>query len=231
MCGNPQCEFLVYTTPCFHQECRIFTKLQVFDNFLSAMEFSFHPGISEMARRRNLLHIELTDILKKRFQPTVLSTEIWYKISAFLVKEYAVIKAEEISEKLSNKTSTILDLSSNVYIRFIVINRIRYVFHLSNSADPGSELLFNAERIPAIQRVDIGEDHLGVRQLLFNQGSGSSIPGLWWRHVSRSKDLRVRVVRDVCFTLFQEATLLTCLGPESPPNTSGRTEFRRFTQS
>jgi hypothetical protein len=192
--------------PSFHRECYSFTSLQISDAFLAATEFSFQPSISEVRRRRNLIQTELTDALQNGPWFKTLPREVWHMISEFLVEEYAVVKSERANEILSNSTETLLDFSSNVYVQYTVIDGIRYVSGLSNSAARGSELLVDAKSMPAIQRVDVGEDHLGVRQLLLDtreQSSINYISSLWWRHITKlNANLKVRVVMDVCLYLL-----------------------------
>ncbi|KAF8854774.1 hypothetical protein BDZ45DRAFT_758324 [Acephala macrosclerotiorum] len=89
-------------------------------------------------------------------------------IAGFLVRECAIITAQELANQNSS-TNSVLDFSQDVYIRYIVIDGIRYIKSLRNAfrptVEPGEELLLNAQIARNIRNVYIGEDHLGIRHI------------------------------------------------------------------
>ncbi len=123
-----------------------------------------------------------------------LPDELCQIIAGFLVRECAVITAEELANQNSVDNS-VLDLSQDVYGRYVVIDGVRYIKSLRNAsgsiAEPGEELLLDTHMVHNIRNIHIGEDHLGVRHVQFSPSmnvsrSHLSIPGLWWRQLSES---------------------------------------------
>ena len=155
---------------------------------LAATNYSFQPTILEERRRRDYMLQILAERLKA-FWAKRLPDELCRIIAGFLVRECAVITAQELADQNSAANSAI-DLSHDVYIRYVMIDGIRYIGSLRNSSrsavEPGEKLLLDAQVARNIRNIYIGEDHLGIRQVLFSSFSHDlSTPGLWWRELSR----------------------------------------------
>jgi hypothetical protein len=66
----------------------------------------------------------------------------------------------------------LIPLSSDVCIRHVIIEGVRYISYLRNSsrsaAEPAEELLLNAQVARTIRSIIIGDDDPGIRQALFS---------------------------------------------------------------
>jgi len=117
--------------------------------------------------------------------------EICWMIAGYLIRECAVITAQELANEDSASTS-VIDLSCNLYVRYIMIEGIRYIQSLRSSncstPTPGETRLLVSQHSNDIRNVYIGEDHLGIRQIQLRSSSKSRlrITGLWWRQLSES---------------------------------------------
>ncbi|CAD6456659.1 127314ca-dd94-4fbc-9c12-f5e5b2e313b3 [Sclerotinia trifoliorum] len=172
---------------CFYGKCYSFRLYAVSPKFLATTEYSFRPPIFEEQRRRDrMLHI-----LAKRLMASWtkrLSDELCWMIAGHLIRECAIIIVQELANEDSANDS-IIDLSRNVYVRYIMIEGTRYIRSLRNSTQsmskPGETLLLESQNSSDVRNVYIGEDHLGIRQIQLSSSS-KSIPGLWWRQFSKS---------------------------------------------
>lgn len=160
--------------------------------FLATTHYSFRPPILEEQRRTDHILQILTERVKV-FWTKGLPDELCRMIAGFLIREAAVVTAQELANQESVSNS-ILDLSQDVYVRYIRIDGIRYVRSLRNASrpavEPGEELLLDAQTARNIRNIHIGEDHLGIRHVQIPpSGNVSSkpelsLPGLWWRQLS-----------------------------------------------
>jgi hypothetical protein len=190
MCCRRDCGFRGVQSSCFHGECYSFRLYTVSPKFLATTEYSFRPSILEERRRRDvILHI-LTKRLRVSWTKG-LPDEICWMIAGYLIRECAIITAQELANE-DSASDSVIDLSHDVYVRYIMIEGIRYIRSLRNSARStpklGETLLLESQNSSNIRNVYIGEDHLGIRQIQLSSSykSGLRIPGLWWRQLSES---------------------------------------------
>lgn len=127
-------------------------------------------------------------------------------IARLLVRECAVITTQELADQESATcTDSVVELSHNVYVRYVMMDGIRYIAGLRSSPrsaiKAGETLLFSPQTTGNIRNLYIGEDHLGIRQLQSYSSSNASsrldfgAPGLWWRELPepcRFQKLRMR---------------------------------------
>ncbi|PQE33521.1 hypothetical protein CJF32_00003384 [Rutstroemia sp. NJR-2017a WRK4] len=142
--------------------------------------------LEERRRRDRILHI-LTGRLRDTWTKG-LPDEICWMIAGHLVRECAVITAQELPNE--EPSDSAIDFSHDVYARHIVIEGIRYIRCLRNSAqstpEVGETLLLKGQSSGDFRNVYIGEDHLGIRHIQLFSSSKPSVrtPGLWWRQLS-----------------------------------------------
>ena len=174
--------------------------------FLAATNYSFQLTILEERRRRDHMLQVLTERLKA-FWAKRLPDELCRIIASFLVRECAVVTTQELVDK-NSATDSVVDLSNDVYIRYVMIDGIRYIRSLRNSSrsavEPGEKLLLDAQVARNVRNIYIGEDHLGIRQILFSSFSFVSsrhdlgTPGLWWTEHSEPCGIsKIRTRTDV----------------------------------
>lgn len=192
MCCRSTCWLRGHRSACFHGQCYDFRLYTVSPKFLATTHYSFRPPILEEQRRTDHILQILTERVKV-FWTKGLPDELCRMIAGFLIREAAVVTAQELANQESVSNS-ILDLSQDVYVRYIRIDGIRYVRSLRNASrpavEPGEELLLDAQTARNIRNIHIGEDHLGIRHVQIPpSGNVSSkpelsLPGLWWRQLS-----------------------------------------------
>lgn len=190
-----RCELADEAIPCLHQACRTACISQLSEDLVAATAFSFPPEDSEVERRKEFLRTEFA-ICSTRQWPGQLPHELWLLVAEqFSLKEFAALRSERLRILVSEPGETLLNLSLPIYVSYVEIEGISYIQSLSNSD--------NETALPIIprayQRIDIGEDYLGVRQLRFcSEGSLLTVPEsavdasiIWWTHVSAGQMIRV----------------------------------------
>ncbi|RDL36813.1 uncharacterized protein BP5553_06165 [Venustampulla echinocandica] len=192
MCCRNTCRFRGRQSPCYHSKCHDFRLYTISSKFLATTKYSFRPPTNEEYRRWDRTLRILAERLKASWAKG-LPDELCQIIAGFLVRECAVITAQELADQDST-TNSIVDLSHNVYVRYVMIDDIRYIGSLRSSSPSevkaGERLLLHAQTIGTTLNVYIGEDHLGIRQLQLSSPSNAlsrsdlSTPGLWWRKLS-----------------------------------------------
>jgi hypothetical protein len=189
MCCRKTCRSREREVPCYHSECYNFRLYTISPKFLATTEYSFQPTMLEERRRRDrILHI-LTGRLGVSWTKG-LPDEICWIIARHLVRECAVITAQELP--IEEASDSVIDFSLDVYARHVVIEGIRYIRCLRNSAqstpEVGETLLLKGQSSGDVRNVYIGEDHLGIRQIKLFSSSKPSVrtPSLWWRQLSGS---------------------------------------------
>ena len=197
MCCRSICGYRGRPTACFHNKCHDFRLYAVSPKFLAATNYSFQPTILEQRRRRD----RMLQILAQRLKATwtkLLPAELCRMIAGFLIRECAVITAQALADQ-NSMNNCFVDLSRDVYTRYVMIDGIRYIGSLRNSSrsavEPGERLLLDAQIARNIRNIHIGEDHLGIRQVQFSSSGNVSswsdlrIPGLWWRQLSEPRGI------------------------------------------
>ncbi|TAQ88178.1 hypothetical protein B7494_g3492 [Chlorociboria aeruginascens] len=229
-CCRRECGFRCLKSACFHSECYSFRLYTVSPKFLATTEHSFRPPILEEQRRKH----RMLRILTKRLSVSWtkgLPDDICWMIAGHLIRECAIITAQELANE-DSASDSIIDLSHDVYVRHIMIEGIRYIRSLRNSAQStpkqGETLLLESPNSSDVRNVYIGMDHLGIRHIQLSSSSKSRlrIPGLWWRKLSESSccSSKMRTItdglklRDLVDSKMQFVTLPTRIyWPIQPP--------------
>lgn len=109
-------------------------------DILKATHHTFEPAPSEDKRRRDRIRTLL--VLRLRNKYGWLPTEIWLMIAGYLVHECAISTMQELwrtrgirqdfHRAPGNSYHTIIDMSLDVWVRYIHIDGIRYIAELSN---------------------------------------------------------------------------------------------------
>ncbi len=160
--------------------------------FLATTNYSFRPPILEERRRKDRTLRILMERLKASWAKR-LPDELCRIIAGFLVRECAVITAQELANE-DGEIDSVVDLSHDVYVHYVMIDGIRYIRSLRNSSrsatKPGETLLLGAQTARNIRNIYIGEDHLGIREVRLSSSSTIEsksdlrIAGLWWKQLS-----------------------------------------------
>ena len=136
-----------------------------------------------------------------------LPVELCRTVAGFLVRECAVVTAQALA-RIGGGADSVVDLSREVCVRYVMIDGIRYISSLRNSScsatDAGETLLIDVQNASNFRDIHIGEDHLGIREVKVSScGTNASksdlrTVGLWWRRLSESCDnTTVRTRSDV----------------------------------
>ena len=130
-------------------------------------------------------------------------------IAGYLVQECAISTLQELWRTREIRQSfnhtpgdayhTIIDMSLDVWVRYIHIDGIRYIAELSNQDDRSGHMsLLSTVRMfrreSRVKTIYILENHLGIRQVIFTTSTRSTkLPtldnaelGVWWRTLSAS---------------------------------------------
>ncbi|ORY59920.1 uncharacterized protein BCR38DRAFT_412142 [Pseudomassariella vexata] len=192
-CLNAECEFNNQLIPWIHRACRRITRLQVSQDLLAALAFSFSPSVVNRSRRERLLRDDFAShAARGSLWPKELPTELWHLVADhFSLKDYDALVAERLSRKLSTPKETILDLSLPIHVTYRMIDGARYISGLRNRDGP--------VRTNSIARIETAEDYYGVRQLRFHNGYDilivpENIIGestVWWSISSGNQFLRI----------------------------------------
>jgi len=198
MCCRVDCK-VGRRTACFHSKCYDFRLHTVSLKFLATTEYSFRPPISEERRRRDRILRILTRRLSVSW--TIgLPDEICQMIAGYLIRECATVTAQELANKDSPDNS-IINLSHDVYVRYITIEGIRYIYSLRNATQStiirGETLLLDSQKAREAWSVHVAEDHLGIRYIQTSPSPKSRLPGLWWRKLSGPQSRCILTKTDV----------------------------------
>ncbi|OTA80871.1 hypothetical protein M434DRAFT_17566 [Hypoxylon sp. CO27-5] len=194
---------------CFHAGC--YQSINVFKitpQFRAAIRYSFQPpvyGSSAKYRSDRLSDIMVRDLKRDSF-PKRLPNEIWCMIAKHAPMEFLMATTHEQVQRIQSSDSDV-DLSRDVYARFIMYGGVPYLKELSNSSSPGSKgemLLFRSQPTRKVRKIYIAEDHLGVRGIKLVSSNSSvppgpspDIPGVWWRRLSHDRGIyTIRAVTD-----------------------------------
>lgn len=194
ICGLPSSE----TIPAFHPRCREMASSRLPSNFRSAMRYTFRPSVPGINRRRSILGEELFTALSQRQDwPKPLPTEIWLIIAGYLTQEFYASKAGRLVDTLSASSETMLDLSSNICIKYGIIEGNRYITSIYNP--PVSYTILKERDAPLTRRLNVAGVYLGVRLFYFEPADNhppSVDPDLWWCQIPPSCAY-ARVLHDV----------------------------------
>lgn len=127
-------------------------------------------------------------------------------IAKLLVRECAVVTAQEQALPDGLPSEFLVDLSRNIYAQSRDFDGVYYIESLRNSkseeAAENEVLLLRPQEAGAIHAVLIAEDHVGVRAVHFASSSRvpqtSLGPGVWWKSISRRGGIaKIRATTDV----------------------------------
>ncbi|KAF6822900.1 hypothetical protein CPLU01_11721 [Colletotrichum plurivorum] len=157
--------------------CLRFKLYAISDTFLATGEYTYEPSADDEHRRftrtRRLLALKLNDLLQIWLPPEILTP-----IAGLLVRECAIVTSEEQSLG-KGASDTSIDLSSDVYESYHVVDGVRYIRSLFNSTSKVSEdehhVLARKAGQPVVHKIWIAEDHRGIRDVLVSGDTASEI--------------------------------------------------------
>ncbi|KAH8891427.1 hypothetical protein GQ53DRAFT_841379 [Thozetella sp. PMI_491] len=204
--------------PCFHASCFNFHR-QVFEAdvtsaLLASMLYTIAPPFNhhrqKFDRTRRFLASQLRGIELLSGRPSPLARlphELMVMIATFLVRECAIVSAQESSDG-ATVADLDVDLSQNVYVQYELIDGVRYVRTLQNRspirATGQNEVLWNLLNRKLLDGRVHNEggtafyawDHLGIRAIRIalnssgedaagaQAGDDEIAPGAWWRQIT-----------------------------------------------
>ncbi|KAF6830022.1 hypothetical protein CMUS01_07916 [Colletotrichum musicola] len=157
--------------------CLRFKFYAISDTFLASGEYTYEPPADDEHRRltrtRRLLAPRLNDLLQIWLPPEILTP-----IAGLLVRECAIVTSEEqLLGKGASDTS--IDLLSDVYESYQVVDGVRYARSLFNSTSKVSEdehhVLARKAGQAVVRKIWIAEDHRGIRDILVSGDTASQI--------------------------------------------------------
>lgn len=190
-----------------HRRCFGITLSNPSHEFLESTDYTFEPDPSEDARRhyrfRTLLALRLAKLYGK------LPNEIWLMVSKHLIYECAASVGQALwrTRDALKSYDRMIDVSLDVWARYICIDGVRYVAALSNEDDGRGDMSIIStggiadDKLPRINTIYVLENHMGLRQVIFATSKELSKlptledaqPGFWWRTISmESRKLQVK---------------------------------------
>lgn len=120
-----------------------------------------------------------------RRHPFVSSNDIWACIIIFYLQHLAVSRLYEMWTNVKARNFCV-SFTQTVWVEYVFINNLPYVAMLSNQAsDYDSKLLFQTNGNMVRGTLYIGEDHIGIRKIIFSANEYPPPilfpPGLWWK--------------------------------------------------
>ena len=149
-------------------------------------------------RIRLLLGVRLKTVIWPGKPPT----ELWLVIAGFLVRVCPIVTGQDLVYQ-ETVSDSLVDLSQNVYARYVKIDGISYIRGVRNclpsKVESGERLLLKVQDRSEKWTIHIRLDLLGVRYISVSPPRISyNIPGLWWRQLSLPKWIKnLKVVTDV----------------------------------
>lgn len=202
------CHLGDFCAPLFHRNCFEFqSRLHaVTPRLLASTAYTFQPSTCETRRRSNLIQSRLVPKLSQALPARArLPAEMLTMIANLLVRECAIVTAQEQALPDALPSSFIVDLTQNVYAQYLDIDGFCHVKSLQNSKSETVKkqaLLPRAQEDFANLKIFVAEDHLGIRAVHF--ASSSRMPetslgsGVWWKCISRRHgNAKIRVTTDV----------------------------------
>lgn len=155
---------------------------------IQKLAYSYEPTLLEYDDRTKRLYKACLDFLSNilsRLPPELLSN-----ITKMCLRSFAVENARSLHGVPSGTTK--IRLSSEIWAHFTTFEGVSYLSSLSNDIDDYHDRrIFVPNPTSTITAVYLGEDYLGVREMLFRSSCstggeyvGLEHKGLWWRVVN-----------------------------------------------
>ncbi|KAH6949273.1 hypothetical protein DER45DRAFT_588581 [Fusarium avenaceum] len=187
-CASSRCLREGRRTPFFHKDCFSFRLYDISHALAAAGDYIFDPPGHEEKRRSDRIKRLLAPRLRDELQIR-LPAETLMAIAGLLVRECAVITAEERSEG-TNVSDITVDLRQDVYISYTTVDGIRYVKSISNTAPKNEdEPRLLSKQGEHVGKIWIAEDYRGIRCVRVCP-AGAPLAGptpivkSWWRAIS-----------------------------------------------
>ncbi|KAI1821807.1 hypothetical protein F4861DRAFT_438964 [Xylaria intraflava] len=188
------------TLPCFHSHvmtdgmaasyhwsCFAETPFPPSLSLVKATEYSFEPLERTQRQREIAISRKIRDRLSSEYG--TLPLEIWSMVAEYLISEYTIIADQEcwLGRRSSSRR---LDISKGISARYVYIDGVRYIADLSNTHEASDDRILEDKTEPTIDTVYALEDHLGLRQILFDTSGNpcdlskyTRKPGMWWHTI------------------------------------------------
>lgn len=133
---------------CFHSNCYSSRLYEVSPTVLTVMDNSFHPNPLEYNRRWGRI-LRLFAARLHALWARKLPLELCPFISSYIVRGCMAASAQIVVADHEGSSDSIVDLSHNIYARYVVIDGIRYIVSLRSSAlvgvNTGEKLMLKAQ--------------------------------------------------------------------------------------
>lgn len=155
--------------------------------FIKATSYRYEPPPAEDERRIRWLRLRWSSILRETYRR--LPPELCYHIAQYCLRPFAVLSAVALWE--SSRAPSRISFLTKVWAHYTLFEGARYISFLTNKQaterDPKVKLVFEPMPGPTDTTLFLGEDHLGVRELLSASSSEAPTikerPNIWWRSV------------------------------------------------
>lgn len=214
-CARPQCMLEGRRVPFFHNDCLSFRLYDISDALVAAGDFALDPPAHERNRRSHRIKRLLAPRLRDELQIR-LPAEILMAIAGLLVRECAVITAEEQSLGTDVSDMTV-NLTQDVYVNYTIIEGLRYVKSISNTAPK----LCNEHHIGLLSKqgepvgkIWIAKDPRGIRFVKFCPADAlltgpTPIVKSWWRTISTPCDVDKITIKSDVSAICKSSSILT----------------------
>ncbi|KAK4041709.1 hypothetical protein C8A01DRAFT_14573 [Parachaetomium inaequale] len=177
----------------YHAECLAFASSTPSAAYLRATGYAFEPMPWQDRQRQHRIKHLLAGRLGAMYP--ALPAEVWLMVARHLVRPCAITTTETLWAARESYDCCV-DMSKDVWARYVHIDGIRYLAALSNhqkGAGIHSCKLVDAGSVSQSTMLYILQDHLGVRQLVLIgpnasvklPSSNTAKPGPWWRVSSK----------------------------------------------
>ncbi|KAL2159726.1 hypothetical protein VTH06DRAFT_2295 [Thermothelomyces fergusii] len=170
-----------------HPECLGFVPPESLSAFIEATSYRYQPQTIEDKRRIRWLQNTWSSILCETYH---LPLELCDYIAQYCLRPFAVLRALASWENV--RATSRISFSTKVWARYTLFEGVRYISSVTNEqaseTDTGAKLVFDPGSGPNDTTILVGEDHLGVRELLVLPSSKNRTvrerPNIWWRSVT-----------------------------------------------
>ena len=165
----------------FHARCLAVIGLPALADVLDVTLYDFKPQRCMEKRREAWIQTNLESALPQALGR--LPVELCHRVGHYCAREYVLRSVQTFASRIGKKVCKV-DMARKIWARYVDYEGIRYIATLTNYEC--GELIFDPETSPpgGVHTVYIGKDHLGVRQLVFNESDQAPLidecPGLWW---------------------------------------------------
>ncbi|KAI3340531.1 hypothetical protein F4824DRAFT_453598 [Ustulina deusta] len=166
-----------------HVECLEFTAYKSPTKIFHALAYTFEPSAATEKQRRQWIQSSFISNLKLGSRS--LPQELALMIAQYCIREYAIAA---VSLPIAVPNTYPLDILRGIWACYVIIDGAQYFASFANKSSIDAQLILSIEEAVNVDRIYVGEDHLGIRQVYFGNSTppklDRSVSELWWRTFS-----------------------------------------------